>query len=200
MTESTKRPVPHRRNPTPARFGRRAMVRATLGLGAFGVAMATLGFVRTRGYVIDPKDRRRLVALSPWQFVLVQALARRIVASDRPGDPSVPTPDETDVAGFVDAYVANMAAPLRRDLGRCFVYVEHFAPFRSGYSARFTRLPPDAQDAVLAAMEAADEDLLRGGFDGLRALVFMGYYRDARTWSILGYEGPLVPSASGDGT
>jgi hypothetical protein len=41
-------------------------------------------------------------------------------------------------------------------------------------------------------MEASDETLLRGGFAGLKSLVFMGYYRDPRTWKILGYAGPWV--------
>ena len=45
---------------------------------------------------------------------------------------------------------------------------------------------------MLAAIEASSSDLLRAGFDGLKSLVFMGYYRDARTWGILGYDGPLV--------
>jgi len=45
--------------------------------------------------------------------------------------------------------------------------------------------------------EGADTDLLRAGFDGLRSLVFMGYYRDARTWSIAGYDGPLVNRPAG---
>ena len=48
------------------------------------------------------------------------------------------------------------------------------------------------QDAVLASVESSSIDLLRAGFDGLRSLVFMGYYRDARTWSLVGYDGPLV--------
>jgi hypothetical protein len=45
---------------------------------------------------------------------------------------------------------------------------------------------------VLASVEASSSDLLRAGFDGLKSLVFMGYYRDPRTWGILGYDGPLV--------
>ena len=44
----------------------------------------------------------------------------------------------------------------------------------------------------LAALEASSQDLLRGGFTGLKSLVFMGYYRDARTWKVLAYDGPLV--------
>ena len=59
-------------------------------------------------------------------------------------------------------------------------------------SARFTRLSPGDQDRVLASLESSDQDLLRGGFEGLKALVFMGYYRDPRTWKILDYAGPMV--------
>jgi hypothetical protein len=33
---------------------------------------------------------------------------------------------------------------------------------------------------------------MRGGFEGLKALLFMGYYRDARTWRVIGYDGPRV--------
>jgi hypothetical protein len=150
-----------------------------------------VAYVRTRGYVIPADRAAKLVALAPWQFVLVQALAQRIAAPDR-DDPSIPTPDDTDVVGFVDAYVARMPAPLARDLGRAFAYTEHLAPIRSGFRARFTRLAPEEQDEVLAAMEASDQTLLRGAFAGIKSLVFMGYYRDPRTWSILRYDGPLV--------
>ena len=45
---------------------------------------------------------------------------------------------------------------------------------------------------VLASLESSSQGLLRGGFDGLKSLVFMGYYRDARTWKIVGYAGPFV--------
>ena len=50
----------------------------------------------------------------------------------------------------------------------------------------------DAQDEVLRA--GGERLTLRGqGFKSLRTLCFMGYYRDARTWPMLGYEGPLPP-------
>src|SRR5262245_10758211 len=125
-----------------------ASIGAVLLAGSSAVA-----YVRTRGYAV-PADRR-LAALAPWAFVVGQHLARRIPAPDR-DDPSIPTPDDTDVAGFVDAYVARMPAPLARDLKRAFAYVEHMAPLRSGLTSRFTRLGPAEQDRVLAAMEASD--------------------------------------------
>ena len=50
---------------------------------------------------------------------------------------------------------------------------------------------------MLASVEASRHDLLRAGFDGLKSLVFIGYYRDVRTWSVVGYDGPLVGRPEG---
>jgi hypothetical protein len=159
-------------------------VAAVLALG--GVA----GFVRSRGYGLPPGQR--LLTMSAWQFVVVQHAARRIAAPDRADDPSIPSADDLDVAAFVDAWVARMRPDLRRDFGRFLAYIEHLAPLRVGLGSRFTRLDADAQDRVLAATQASSSDLLRAGFDGLKSLVLMGYYRDARTWAIVGYDGPRV--------
>ncbi len=172
----------------PASLGRRRFLKGiALALLAGGSAVAV---VRTRGYVLPAG--RALSGLSVWQFVVVQHAARRIAAPDRPGDPTIPSADDTDVAGFVDAWVGRMHPSVRRDLGRFLGYLEHLAPVAVGMGSRFTRLGPDDQDRVLSAVEASDSDLLRAGFDGIKSLVFMGYYRDPRTWSIMAYDGPSV--------
>lgn len=175
--------------PKPSR--RRVLAIAGGALVALGAAVA---FVRTRGYSVSAERAAKLAALEPWQFVVIEHAARRIAAADREG---APTADDVDVAGFVDAYVARMPAPLRRDFLRLLGYVEHLAPVATGRSSRFTRLAAADQDAVLAALEASDQGLLRGGFAGLKSLVFMGYYRDPRTWKILAYEGPFVDRPEG---
>ncbi len=176
---------------------RRRFLGRALALGALAATGTLVGLLRTGGYKLAPGQAARLVALEPWQFLLVSAAARRIAAPDRTDDPSIPTSDEVDVGGFVDAYVARMPGALRRDLLRFFAYVEHLAPLGIGLSSRFTRLGPTDQDRVLRSLEASASDLLRGGFDGLKSLVFMGYYRDARTWTIPGYDGPLIARPSG---
>jgi hypothetical protein len=158
---------------------------AALVLGASGIAV-----LRTRGYAVP--GGRKLEGLTPWRFVVVQHAARRIVASDRPADPSIPSADDVDVAGFVDAWVARMPEKLRVDFGRFLAYLEQLAPLGVGHTSRFTRLPAAAQDQVLASLEASSSDLLRAGFEGLKSLAFFGYYRDARTWHVVGYDGPLV--------
>jgi Gluconate 2-dehydrogenase subunit 3 len=205
MREATTKGTPDGPRPSPslplplplplpaARLGRRRVFQGVFA--ALLVGGAAVAVVRTRGYEAPPG--RTLQGLTSWQFAVVQHAARRIVAPDRPGDRTIPSADDVDVAGFVDAWVPRMNATVRRDLGRFFAYLEHLAPVGSGFASRFTRLAPGDQDTVLAAVEASSSDLLRAGFDGLKALVFMGYYRDPRTWAIVGYDGPLVRRPEG---
>ncbi len=167
--------------------------RRALGAGAalaLVLAGATVAAVRTRGYAVPPG--RRLVALTPWQFVVVRSAARRIAAPDREGDPSIPSADDTDVPGSIDLWVSRMHGRVRRDFGRFLAYLEHVAPVGAGFASRFTRLSPADQDAVLAALEQSPHDRLRAGFEGLKSLVFIGYYRDVRTWKLARYDGPLL--------
>lgn len=182
----------------PAKPSRRRLLVAGTAAGVLVALGSAVALVRTSGYDDDvPRERARsLQSLDVAQYVFVQHAARRIAAPDRDGDGAIPSADATDVAGFVDAYVSKMHPTVRRDLFRLFAYVEHIAPLRSGLRRRFTSLGPADQDRVLAALESADEGLLRGGFEGLKALVFMGYYRDPRTWSILGYDGPTLKSGA----
>lgn len=171
------------------RLPRRKVLKAAVALGVLGLAGSVVAVVRTRGYELKDDVRRRLLALEPWQYVVVQQLARRVCAADQPG---VVTADEADVAGFVDGYVATMPARMARDLGRFLGIIEQLAPAGVGKASRFSRLEAVDQDRVLESLEKHTSDLMRGGFEGLKALLFMGYYRDPRTWGILGYEGPRV--------
>ncbi|MEO6420971.1 MAG: gluconate 2-dehydrogenase subunit 3 family protein [Polyangiaceae bacterium] len=162
--------------------------------GTVVAASSVVAFFRTRGYEVP--ESTKLASLSGWQFVFLQHAARRIAAPDV-DDPKIPTTDSVGVAAFIDSYIAKLHPSKKRDLGRLFAYVEHIAPLRLKLSARFTRLSAADQDRVLAALESSEQDLLRGGFEGLKALVFMGYYRDPRTWKILDYAGPMVARPEG---
>jgi hypothetical protein len=176
----------------PPLLRRRRFLKLAIVGGTLLATGSVVAFFRTRGYEMPKEREAKLVSLSPWQFILIEQVARRIAAPDPEVASQIITPDQADVATFVDGYVAKMAPVMRRDLLRLFAYVEHVAPLGLKLGARFTRLGPDDQDRVLAALESSDNGLLRGGFDGLKSLVFMGYYRDPRTWKILDYAGPLV--------
>lgn len=146
--------------------------------------------VRTRGYDMASERERSLVSFAPWQALVFDALARRISAPDEVGD--APSADDVGVTAFVDKFVASMHPAMRRDVLRLLGFVEHVAPLLAKRAARFSRLGASDQDAVLRALEASDENVLRGAFSGLKSLVFMGYYRDPRTWKLLAWPGPLV--------
>jgi hypothetical protein len=156
------------------------------------VGGGVVAVVRGGGYDVPDATRARLVALEPWEYVLVERLARRICAPDAA---DVVTADDTKVAAFVDEYVAAMPAALRRDLVRFLRFIEQLAPVGVGFVSRFTKLSANEQDRVLASLEAHSSDLIRGGWSGVKALVFMGYYRDPRTWNLLGYDGPRLGNA-----
>jgi hypothetical protein len=109
----------------------------------------------------------------------------------------VATSDDVGVADFVDAYLVDMHPALRRDFLRLLGVVEQLAPLAVGHAARFTDLDGAAQDEVLGALEASSVDKLRAGFQALKSVVMLGYYRDPRTFPVLGYAGPLLNAAPG---
>jgi hypothetical protein len=152
-----------------------------------------LTWARTAGYSAPRGIPGGLVALAPWQYVVIQHLARRVTAPDADGLLGrVPSADELEVAEFVDRYLAAMRSSLRRDFLHMVGFVEHVAPFLVGRASRFTELREADQDRVLEALEASSIDSIRAGFQAIKSMVMMGYYRDARTFSLIGYRGPLV--------
>jgi hypothetical protein len=154
------------------------------------VGGAVAAGLRTRDYSVPAG--RKLAVLTAWQWVVVRHAAARIAAPDEIASASLPTSHDLDVAGFVDGWLGRMNAGVVRDFARFLAYLEHFAPLACGLLPRFTKLTLPQQDRVLASLEASRSDALRAGFEGLKALVFMGYYRDPRTWNTLGYDGPFV--------
>jgi hypothetical protein len=158
--------------------------------GALLVAGSAVAVVRTRGYELSPERAAKLKALAPWQAIVFDAVARRVAAADLPDE--VPSTDEVGVTDFVDGYIAGMHPALERDCLRLIGFVEHVAPLLAKMTSRFTKLSATDQDKVLAKLESHDQGMLRGAFAGLKSLVFMGYYRDPRTWKILQYTGPMV--------
>ena len=168
--------------------GRRGWLLGAAASGAFAAA-GVAAFVRTRGYADVEREARGLAILSVAQYALVRDVARRLLAADAAGAPS---PDTLGVARFVDGYVNRLRPRLQTDFLRMVRFTEHVAPLWCGHLRRFTALDPFAQDHVLAALEASGIDELRGGFQALKSVVMMGYYRDPRTFGILQYGGPLI--------
>ena len=173
-----------------SRVSRRTLLRG-LGVGLLALGgVAT--FIRTSGYDLPAHRRGKLRVLDAAQFTILTAIASCVCAADGSDAPSI---EETDVVGFVDTFAVSMPGRMRRDLLLFLGVIEHVAPLFAKHATRFTLLPKASQDDVLSALEVHDNGLLRGGFAGLKALLFMGYYRDPKTWSLLNYDGPTIGRA-----
>lgn len=138
-------------------------------------------------------------ALSAAEVAVIDAIANRMLLADVPYDAlgAPPTPRECEVVEFVDAFVADSEHAIQRELHAAIGAVEHFFPLLIGSPRRFTSLSPADQDRVLDAMDKSIMDLIRGCYGGLKSIVMMGYYRDPRTWGVLGYDGPLLNRPEG---
>jgi len=113
------------------------------------------------------------------EFLL--ALAARIVPETR-------APDAAGWARFeaiVDDALQERTDAVRRQFA-LFLGVLRWAPV-ARYGARFDAMAPGRQDAVLRWFEDCPLSLLRKGFWGLKAMVFMGYYGQPETHGLIGY-------------
>jgi hypothetical protein len=120
-------------------------------------------------------------SLSSEKSEFLQVLAARIV----------PETTELDAAGLsrflgiVDGALLDRPESVRKQFGT-FLGVLRWSP-AVRYGRRFERLAVDRQDAVLRWFEDCPVSLLRKGFWGLKAMVFMGYYGQPETNELVGY-------------
>lgn len=141
------------------------------------------------GYHLPEAERARLRVLSPKEYLVLQAVARRILRAD---GSDAPSPDELEVARFADGYLAGLPAPLASDVKSLLQLFEHGSWVFRLRGSRFTRMTPEEQDATLEDWAESGLAVRRQGFQALRTLCFLGYYRHDRTWPLLAYSGPLV--------
>lgn len=171
-------------------ISRRRFLKTTIGgtllLGGAYVVGRQIG-----RYSVDEPVARRLEVLSPKEYVVLAAVARRVCAADEGPPPAPPTADEAGVALFVDGYLARLDEGLRSDVKALLQLVEHGGFFRLR-AMRFTKMAPDEQDAMLADWEGSRLAVRRQGFQALKTMCLLGYWRDDRTWPLLGYSGPMV--------
>lgn len=113
---------------------------------------------------------------------ILWAVAGRVV----PETPSLDAAGRAAFEGIVDGALRDRSASVRRQLGTFLTVIDTAPVLR--YGRRFQRLTPDRQDAVLGWLERGPIPLLRKGFWGLKAIVFMGYYGRADVWPEIGYD------------
>jgi len=120
-------------------------------------------------------------SLSTEKAEFLQVLASRIV----------PETKELDDDGrkrffdIVDGALLDRPEQVRRQFA-IFLGLIRSAPLIR-YGKTFEKLSSDRQDAVLRWFEDFPVGLLRKGFWGLKAMVFMGYYGQPETNELIGY-------------
>jgi hypothetical protein len=173
-------------------MNRRRFLRTSLTSAALLGGAAVVGR-HLQGYHLDPALAARLECLSPKEYLVFAAVARRLLLAD---GPDAPAPDDVGVALFVDRYLARLPAPLQDDVRALLQLVEHGSLLFQPALSRFTHLQAVEQDATLADWESSRLTVRRRGFQALKTLALLGYYRDDRTWPLLAYTGPMLPKGA----
>jgi hypothetical protein len=160
--------------------------RTFLRRGVFGGAILLAGGATIHLWPVPSTyaPRQPLLCVDARGFAILAAIAARTVHD--------PIADPVEVAHAVDATMALAVPEAQDDLRRVL------ALFESGlvgllFDRRvrpFTRLDPEAQDAVLAAWRDSALVLRRGGYQALRKLTLAAHYASPRSWEGVGYGGP----------
>ncbi len=114
--------------------------------------------------------------------LFLEVVARRIVPEVALLDPA----GRDRFFRIVDEALLERPPGVRRQFGTLLGVVRWLPLPRWGTS--FERLDPARQDRVLRWLQDAPVGLLRAGFWGLKAMVFMGYYGQPELWPEVGYE------------
>ena len=120
-------------------------------------------------------------SLSQEKAEFLQVLAVRIV-------PEISDLDGSGLSRFfeiIDGALQDRPASVRRQFAT-FLGVLRWAPVPR-FGRPFERLPVERKDAVLRWFEICPVSILRKGFWGLKAMIFMGYYGQPETNELVGY-------------
>ena len=147
------------------------------------------GVLTTRRFGCYPSDDFDGAVMARWE-AHTMAAAAMVLIPDVPGEWPEKGPSAMEVAQNVDAYLRGMPRPMRREIRGLFGLIEH-GTLLSRRIRRFSRLSAEKRHDVLTRLRD------RGGMfalaiEGLRALCYVGWYQDDRTWEAIGYSGPLM--------
>ncbi len=120
-------------------------------------------------------------SLSREKAEFLRVLASRIV----PETGSLDGAGVSRFFGIIDEALADREPAVRRQFS-VFLGLLRWAPL-ARFGGPFDRLSAERQDAVLLWFENCPIDLLRKGTWGLKTMVFMGYYAQPETNTLVGY-------------
>ena len=124
--------------------------------------------------------------------ILTQLMQRMVET----GLPHAPRVRDTRAVATVDAVCLGLDPAVSSVLPLALLLVEWSPLLFDLRFARFTTLGAAEQDASLRSWMTSRLQLRRTAFLGLRNLCFLGWYSQPEVWSLIGYQGPLLPRAA----
>jgi hypothetical protein len=159
---------------------RRGFLRSSAGGGIAIAAASLLPAGCARDYPQASQDATSLQALTEKEYAVVRAAAEALVVG-------VPITAAV-VAQRVDRELALAGEPMLKDFKMLTRLIEHLTPL-SGKARRFTSLRVEDRLAYLRGWSRSRFALRRGGYYGLKGLVYYVTYTDPATRPLTGFAG-----------
>jgi hypothetical protein len=147
-----------------------------------------LGRLRALPAAAAPAAGLRVLAAG--DAAILAAIGARMT---RTGDPAMPAFADTDALRTIDTALRVLPPDVPAQLSWALWLFEWGPPLFVGQPARFTRLPPDWQDAYLAGWAESRFHTRRIAFQAVKNLTMLGYYAQDATWPGIHYGGPWAP-------
>lgn len=132
------------------------------------------------------------VTLADWEFATLAAAAGALIP-DAPAELATPSPTRpsgAEVARVVDGFLQGVPSSMLLEIHAMFGLIEH-GTVLNGSILRFTRLAPEKRlDYLLRLNDMGSK--FGEAFRGIRDLCLVGWYAHPKTWTALGYDGPLL--------
>jgi hypothetical protein len=170
---------------------RRKFLRETL-FGALTLSAAKLIPFDIARADIASEIRPLLKFFSPNEFLIMQAVAERIVGTPRRNGP---TAREVNIALRADQFLID-ADPETQEQLHQLLTVFNGALFTFLFDFRFSsfvNMSPEDQDSYLESWMTSSIEFRRTAFQALKRVSLSMFYTEGRSWNEIGYDGMFLP-------
>lgn len=190
MSEEAKKTVSE--NPQESSQESGSNRRQFLKRGLFGSMLLGFGGLcayQSSGYSVPAEILQRLKVLSGKEYLVLSAATERLL---RAGDERGPSASKLGVATWIDGYLSRQSPWVQRDVKMLLNALEHSPPLMDRVFSRFSKASGEQQDAILDGWARSRLELRKQGFNALKGLSVMAFYRHPESWPEIGYGGPMV--------
>lgn len=170
-----------------AALDRRGFLRAVGAAAAAGLLPTGCGAPAAVTDALGPLPDRELRVLTPRTYLTFNVVTRRIVG---PTGAEQIGRDGIDPAALADAWLVRFG-PSGELLQTALLTLEFGVWPLAGKLRPFSALDGDAQDSVLAGLQAGRWELQRQLYAGIKTLACLAFYAHPESHAAIGYPGPF---------